>query len=256
MKIIETHCHLDYLKQASLDEIIDQSTQAGIEKIITISVQPENLDRAFELTNQYNHVYCSQGIHPHNAKDYSDEAHKKIKQRASAQDKVIAIGEIGLDYYYDNSPRDIQIEVFERQMAMAVELDLPVIIHSRDADDDMILVLDKYAPQLKKKGVIHSFTSGPKLAQKALDHDFYLGFNGIITFKKAQEVRDIVSMTPISRILFETDAPFLTPTPHRGKENAPFYLPHIVDKISEIKNIQVNELVKEVYQNSIKLFNL
>lgn len=256
MKIIETHCHLDYLKQASLDEIVDQSTQAGIEKIITISVQPENLDQAFELTKKYNHIYCSQGIHPHNAKDYSDDAHKKIKQRASSEDKVIAIGEIGLDYYYDNSPRDIQIEVFEKQMAMAVELDLPVIIHSRDADDDMIAVLDKYAPQLKKKGVIHSFTSGPQLAQKALDHGFYLGFNGIITFKKAQEVKDIVSMTPTSRILFETDAPFLTPTPHRGKENAPFYLRHIVEKVSEIKNVPVNELAKEVYQNSVNLFNL
>lgn len=255
MKIIETHCHLDYLKQMSLDDILNKSLENNIEKIITISVQPSNMDPVFEIANKYSNVFCSQGIHPHHANEYNDEVTTKILKRAK-ENKVIAVGEIGLDYYYNHSPREKQIEVFETQLQLACDLNLPVIIHTRDADEDTNAILKNFSSLLKSKGVIHSFTSGRELAEFAISEGFKIGFNGIITFKKADNVREIVELTPVQNILFETDAPFLTPVPHRGKENAPFYLPHIADAIGKLKNINVNELSEVVYNNSKDLFKL
>lgn len=252
-KIIETHCHLDYLKNEPLETILKKSQEANIEKIITISVEPDNFDAVKELAQAHEFVYFTQGIHPHDAKLSTSEALEKIKSRVG-EDKMVAVGEIGLDYHYDNSPRDVQREVFRAQLDIAIEKEKPVVIHSRDADEDMINILKEKAPKLNRKGVIHSFTSGAELAQTAIDLGFYLGFNGIITFKKAQEVRDIVELCPIERILTETDAPFLTPTPHRGKENAPFYLPFVVKKIAEIKNLPEQEVLDICYKNAINLF--
>lgn len=252
-KIIETHCHLDYLKQASLDEILNSSREANIEKIITIAVEPENLDKVLEISEKYEEVFFSQGIHPHDAIKYNDEVGKTIQARCS-HPKMLAVGEIGLDFYYNNSPKETQIEVFEKQLQIAIDEDKPVIIHSRDAEEETIQVLEKYQAKLKRKGVIHSFTSKPSLAEYALKIGFYLGFNGIITFKNAQNVRDVVEMAPLASILLETDAPFLTPVPHRGKENAPFYLPHIAEKIAEIKGVSVAEVFATCYQNSLNLF--
>ena len=142
------------------------------------------------------------------------------------------------------------------QLEIAIEVDKPVVIHSRDADEDTILILKEYAPKLKRKGVIHSFTSGPELAQVAIDQGFCLGFNGIITFKTAENVREIVKLCPIEQMIIETDAPFLTPVPHRGKENCPEYLPFILEKIAEIKNVEPAMIEQAVYHNSIELFKL
>lgn len=252
-KIIETHCHLDYLKNEPLQDILKKSEEAGIEKIITISVEPDNFDVVKELANQHAQIYFTQGIHPHDAKLSTDEALKIIEERVN-DEKMVAVGEIGLDYHYDNSPREKQREVFRAQLDIAIKHDKPVVIHSRDADEDMMTILKEKAPKLKRKGVVHSFTSGPELAQTAIDLGFYLGFNGIITFKKAQEVRDIVELCPIERILTETDAPFLTPVPHRGKENAPFYLPHVIEKIAQIKNLPHEEVLEITYKNAFDLF--
>lgn len=251
--IIETHCHLDYLKQDTLEGIIKRSQEAGVEKIITISVEPDNLDPVYQLAQDHEIIYATQGIHPHDAKLADDESLKKIFDRVG-KNKIVAVGEIGLDFHYNNSPRDIQIEVFKKQLQIAIDKNMPVVIHSRDADEDMIKILSEYAPKMNRKGVIHSFTSGPELAKKALELGFHLGFNGIITFKKAQEVRDIVELCPVERILLETDSPFLTPVPHRGKENAPFYLPHIAQMVADIKNISVDEIIKATTQNAINLF--
>ncbi len=252
-KIIETHCHLDYLKKRELSEILTSAKEAGVEKIISIAVDPDNLDPVFKLTQDHDQVYCSQGIHPHDAKLATPESIQLIKARQN-EAKVLAVGEIGLDYYYDHSPHDVQKDIFRQLLEVAIETNQPVIIHSRDADEDMIAILEEYAPRMKRKGVIHSFTSGEALAQKALELDFYLGFNGIITFKNAENVRDIVRLCPIEKILIETDAPFLTPVPHRGKENAPEYLPFILEKIAELKNLSPEEVEKQCYQNSMDLF--
>lgn len=254
-KIIETHCHLDYLKEKPLDEILQEATASGIEKIITISVEPDNFDTVKDLSKKYEQVFFTQGIHPHDAKLATELALDMIKERTTLT-KMVAVGEIGLDFHYNNSPKETQIEVFRKQLEIAIGSQKPVVIHSRDADEEMITILEEYAPRLTKKGVIHSFTSGLELAQRAIDLGFYLGFNGIITFKSAENVRDALKLCPLDRILLETDSPFLTPVPHRGRENSPAKLPYILEKVAQIKNKSPLDISKTCYNNSITLFNL
>ena len=221
--IIETHCHLDYLKEVELEEIVERSQAAGVERIITISVAPGNLDTVLNLTRQHDMIYGTQGVHPHEAEKFTSDTEAQIREQA-LDPRILAIGEIGLDYFYDHADRKVQQRVFETQLQIASDLDLPVVIHSREADEDTMSILANFENTLKKRGVIHSFTSGPELAQYAIDQGFCLGFNGICTFNKAENVRDIIRMTPLENIILETDAPYLTPVPYRGKENAPFYL--------------------------------
>lgn len=251
--MIETHCHLDYLKAEPLEEIRKKIKEAGIIKVVTIGVDPGNLDKVMELSNTYDEIYFTQGIHPHDAKEATEVEFYKIIQR-SAMPKMIAVGEIGLDYHYNNSPPEIQREMFEKQLQIACDQDLPVVIHTRDADEDTKSILKNFSGNLKRKGVVHSFTSTLELAEFVLNEGFYIGFNGIITFKKAENVQEVVKITPVERILFETDSPFLTPVPHRGKENAPFYLPFIAAKIAELKNVDLEKLKIQVLNNSLKCF--
>jgi TatD DNase family protein len=251
--IIETHCHLDYLKDIPLDVLIQQSQQVGIERIITIAVSPENLDTVMKLTREHDMIFGTQGVHPHDAEKFTSDTEAQIREQALDK-RILAIGEIGLDYFYDNADRSVQRSVFENQLQIASDLDLPVVIHSREADEDTMTILANFENTLKKRGVIHSFTSGPELAQYAIDQGFCLGFNGICTFNKAQNVRDIIAMTPLENIILETDAPFLTPVPYRGKENAPFYLPFVAEKVAEVKEIDVEALLPIAYQNSERLF--
>jgi TatD DNase family protein len=250
---IETHCHLDYLKAEPFEEIRRKIGEAGITKVVTIGVDPQNLDTVEELSKLYPEIYFSQGIHPHDAKEASEVEFQKIITRGT-QPKMVAVGEIGLDYHYNNSPPEIQKKVFEKQLQIACDHDLPVIIHTRDADEDTKSILKNFSSSLKRKGVVHSFTSSLELAEFVLSEGFHLGFNGIITFKKAENVQEVVKITPADRILFETDSPFLTPVPHRGKENAPYYLPFIAAKIAELKQLDLEKLKVQVYENSLKCF--
>jgi TatD DNase family protein len=252
-KIIETHCHLDYLKDKPLIEILKEASLAGVEKIITIAVEPDNFDSVKNLAEEHEEIFFSQGTHPHDAKHSTTSSLAIVKERCSHK-KMVAVGEIGLDYHYNHSPQETQISVFKEHLEIAIEMNKPIVVHSREADEDMITILKEYAPRLQRKGVIHSFSSGPELAKIAIELGFYLGFNGIITFKKSQNVRDIVAICPLDRILLETDAPFLTPVPHRGRENAPCNLPHILEKVAEIKNIPALEIAETCYQNSLNLF--
>ncbi len=251
--LIETHCHLDYLKAEPLDEIRKKISEAGISKVITIGVDPENLDKVKELSDSCPEIYFTQGIHPHDAKEATEVEFNKIMTRSTLP-KMVAVGEIGLDYHYNNSPPEIQRKVFERQLQIAVDNDLPVVIHTRDADEDTKAILRQFSAHLKRKGVVHSFTSTIELAEFVLSEGFYLGFNGIITFKKAENVQEVVKITPAEQILFETDSPFLTPVPHRGKENAPYYLPFVAAKIAELKNLDLEKLKTQVYENSLNCF--
>jgi TatD DNase family protein len=251
--MIDTHCHLNYLKKNTFEEILTHCSKLGIKKIITITTDPDHLEEIIELSEKSENIYTTQGIHPHEAKLWEDALIARIKKNAQHK-KVLAIGEIGLDYYYNNSEPDIQKTVFDRQVKIATELDLPIVIHTRDAEQDTIDILNPHLKKLKRKGVIHSFTASQKLADWALENNFFLGFNGIITFKKADDLRDVVINTPIENILLETDAPFLTPVPHRGKENAPFYLPHIAEKISELKKIPLEDVITQTTINAQKLF--
>ena len=251
--IIETHCHLDYLDEEQLADTLAKSAEVGIEDIITIAVSPDNLDRVLALTREADNIWGTQGIHPHEAESYSDEVEAVIRERV-ADERILAVGEIGLDYYYDHADRAIQRRVFERQLQAAVELDMPVVIHTRDADDDTRDILSNFSGQLSRKGVIHSFTSGLPLAKYCLDEGFMLGFNGIATFNAADNVREVVSATPLEQILLETDAPYLTPVPYRGRPNAPFYLPFVAEKVAELKRLPVEELLTIARHNSYRLF--
>ncbi len=251
--LIETHCHLDYLKDRPLEETLEAIRRVNIERVITIAVSPDNLTPVRELSQREPWLYGTQGIHPHEAEAYTDECEQEIREHATDA-KIVAIGEIGLDYFYDNADRAVQREVFRRQLQIASDLDMPVVIHSRDADENTIEILSEFENSLKRRGVIHSFTSGPGLARYALDQGWCLGFNGITTFNKAENVRDIVRMTPVEQILLETDSPFLTPVPYRGRENAPFYLPFVAEKIAEVKELPVEQVLSATWQASMRTF--
>ena len=251
--IIETHCHLDYLEGDALAGVIQAAQDVNIQRIITIAVSPDNLETVIGITQQHDIVWGTQGIHPHDADHYNDEVDQRIRENAT-NDKIVAIGEIGLDYYYDHSDRSKQRDAFERQLQIAIDLEMPIVVHTREADADMQAILQNFVGKMPKRGVIHSFTSGIELAEYCLGQGFHLGFNGISTFKTAENVREVVDITPVDKILFETDAPYLTPVPYRGKPNEPKFLPFIVENISTVKGIPLGTLLPQVWQNSMDLF--
>lgn len=256
LPIIETHFHLDMLKEISRDDLVAKCIEYNIEKMVTISTSANNLDEVIAISKTYERLYCTQGLHPHDGKEWNDEvkAHVIRNLKNPENKKIVAIGEIGLDYYYSKSPRDEQIKAFEEQLQIAIDFNLPVVIHTRDADEDTMSILKNFSKDLKRKGVIHSFTSGLDLCQFCLDEGFSIGFNGIITFKNAQNVRDALKIVPLERILLETDAPFLTPDPYRGAENAPFYLPFVAEKVAEVKETTMEKILTQCHINSKNLF--
>ena len=251
--IIETHCHLDYLDQADLEITLAKSHQVGIERIITIAVSAGNLESVMKLATSSDNIWGTQGIHPHEAESYTPEVDAVIRKNAGHA-KILAVGEIGLDYYYDHADRAVQRSAFEQQLQTAIELDLPVVIHTREADDDTRDILKNCSTSLARKGVIHSFTSSLALAEFCLAEGFMLGFNGITTFNSADNVRQVVAATPITQLLLETDAPYLTPVPYRGRPNAPYYLPFIAETLAAIKEVDVEDLLQQAYRNSLNVF--
>lgn len=251
--LIETHCHLDYLKARPLDEILADSAAAGVERLLTIAVSPGNLDAALAIARERGNVWCSQGVHPHEARDWSPGAADRI--RANARDpRVVAVGETGLDFHYDRSPRDRQRAAFGDQLDLAAELGLPVVVHARDADGEAAEVLGAHARGLARGGVVHSFTGGEAFARKALDLGLHLGFNGIVTFKNAERVRDAARLCPLDRVLLETDSPFLAPEPHRGRENGPFHLPLVAEAVARAKGVAVGAVLESAHANAMGLF--
>ncbi|MCZ6828972.1 MAG: TatD family hydrolase [Gammaproteobacteria bacterium] len=250
--LIETHCHLDYLDAAELEQTLQNAAAVGIERIVTIAVAPDNLDTVLGLSSAHPNIWCTQGIHPHEAESWSSAIGATIRQRM-AEERVLAVGEIGLDYHYEHAPRQVQQQVFEQQLQIAVDTDMPVVIHTREADADTRAILSNFSDQLQRKGVIHSFTSSLDLAEYCLGEGFCLGFNGIATFNQADNVRAVVAATPLPQILLETDAPYLTPVPYRGKPNAPCYLPFIAEKIAQVKGYEIEHLLAQAYRNSCEL---
>ncbi len=251
--LIETHCHLDYLEGDALEAALQAAQAARVERILTIGVSPDNLAKVMSLAQQYPQVWGTQGIHPHDADAYNEDVEAQIRSNAP-HPKILAIGEIGLDYHYDYSDRAKQRAAFESQLQIAIDLNLPVVIHTRDADEDMEAILRQFVAHMPKRGVIHSFTSGQALAAYCLSEGFHLGFNGISTFKAAENVREIIALTPVEQILFETDAPYLTPIPYRGHKNEPKFLPFIAEQVALVKGIELETLLPQVWQNSVNLF--
>lgn len=252
--IIETHCHLDYLEEEALPEALNSAAEVGIERIVTIAVSPDNLDTVRRLAQGHPQVWCTQGIHPHEAAQYDDDVEARILAGCQASTRVVAIGEIGLDYYYDHADRAVQRQVFARQLALAAQLQLPVVIHSRDADADMQAILEEHVGDLPRRGVIHSFSSGLGLAEYCIDAGFYLGYNGMVTFNSADNVREAVALTPLEQLVLETDAPYLTPVPYRGRPNAPHFLPFVAERIAQIKELPIEQMLTAAYRNSLALF--
>ncbi len=254
LELLDTHCHFDMLKKYTPIEIIEKAHEIGMHRFITIATQPENISLISSLVNKHPELYGSLGVHPHYSDKWSDDIGPLILERARTNLKIVAIGEMGLDYHYDYSSIKTQRKVFEKQLEIAVEAELPVVIHTREAEEDTLCILKNISSSLVKKGVLHSYTSNIKLANWALSNDFYIGFNGIISFKNAQNVRDVLMMTPLERILFETDAPFLSPIPFRGLENSSLYLPFIANEVAKIRNISPEILLPQVMLNSKNLF--
>jgi TatD DNase family protein len=250
--IIETHCHLDYLQEAELLQVLSDAQVVGVEKIVTIAVTPSNLKTVRDLTH-HEMIFGTQGVHPHDAEKFTEQTAAELRE-FGASEKIVAIGEIGLDYFYDHADRAVQRRVFEQQLAIAVELDQPIVVHTREADEDTQAILKNFASKLKRKGVIHSFTSGLPLAEFCLNEGFMLGFNGIMTFNKAENVRDVLCATPLEQLVVETDAPYLTPVPYRGKQNEPKYLPFIIEKIAEVKQRSIETVLRQTYENANRLF--
>ncbi len=251
--IIETHCHLDYLAEEELTATLERAVEVGIERIVTIAVSPGNLDRVLELTRLEGAIWGTQGIHPHEAESYQEGVEATIRERM-AEERIVAVGEIGLDYYYDHADRAVQRSVFERQLQIAVDLDMPVVVHTREAEEDTRAILANFSARLSRKGVIHSFTSSLSLAEYCLQEGFMLGFNGIATFNQADNVREVIAATPTGQLLLETDAPYLTPVPYRGRPNAPFYLPFIAECVAGVKDMEIEQLLGCAYDNSLALF--
>ena len=253
LPIIETHFHLDYLKAAPAADILQAARDIGVERFMTIAVTPDNMPAVLTLTREHNDVFGTLGVHPHDASEFQDSTDAFIREHICGE-KIVAVGEIGLDYYYDHSDRQVQRDVFARQLQIAVDTGMPVVIHTREADEDTMAILREYAPQMARKGVVHSFTSGPELAALAVELGFCLGINGIVTFNKADNVRAIVAQTPLDNLLLETDAPYLTPVPFRGVENAPVYLPFIAETIAQVKGISTEDVLRQTYRNALQAF--
>ena len=250
---IDTHCHLDKL-ESNPEETVEEAKQEGVKTMVTISVDEESFDFVSKAVKQFKDVYGTVGIHPHDASEFSPKLGKSIQKIAREQDKLIAIGETGLDYHYMNSSSEDQQFAFRKQLRIAVEVNLPVVLHSREAETDTINILKEIpVPAL---GVAHSFTSSLMMAKTLLDMGWYLGINGIVTFKNAEDLREIVRWIPMDRLLLETDSPFLAPIPFRGKPNKPAYIPIIASFVAELRNITIEHLAEKTSENAQRLFRI
>ncbi len=249
---IDTHCHLDIL-ESTPEKAIIEAKQAGVQRMVTIAVDEPSLDFVSSTVQEFPAVYGSVGFHPHDASKLTKSLLQKIRQLAEEQHKLIAIGEIGLDYHYMNSPAEIQQQAFRKQLQLAVELNLPVILHSREAETDTLNILQEFpVPSL---GVAHSFTSSIEMAKILVDMGWYLGINGIVTFKNAEDLREVVRWLPLEHLLLETDSPFLAPIPFRGKPNKPAHIPAIAGFIAKLRKISLEELAQQTTANAQRLFN-
>jgi TatD DNase family protein len=251
--MIDTHCHIDFKDfDHDREEVIVRATEMGVDRMINIGVDIPSSRRAFQLANSYEHIYCSVGVHPHDANTLTDDSLVEMRRMAE-NEKVVAIGEIGLDYYRDMSPRHIQREAFVRQLDLAAELGLPVVIHVREALEDAMKTVHPYLGRVT--GVFHCFPGNIDEACMVIGMGFHISVNGIITFKKAR-MADVAREADLSSILIETDAPYLAPVPYRGKRNNPAYVKFVCMKLAELRGMTVAEVDKITTRNAEKLFRL
>lgn len=256
MKWIDVHTHLNFLKNVNVEEALAAAQSAGVGNVITIGTEPGDLPVVLELAKKYYPVVaCTLGIHPHEGGVYSNEVEEFIV-RNLAEEEVVAVGEIGLDYYYEHSARGAQKEAFRRQLEIALRHEMPVEIHTRDAEEDTIEILSEVKSKAGKNvsGIVHCFTGTRWLAEKALDLGLDISISGVVTFKKADELREVVRYVPLDRLHIETDAPYLSPVPHRGQPNVPAYVVHTAKMVAELKGVSEEELKSQTNLNARRVF--
>jgi TatD DNase family protein len=256
---IDSHAHIDGPEfDADREEIVERARVADVSLILNVGTGDPNagvFERAVDVGKKYESVYTAIGTHPHDARFYDDGAEEKIKALVQ-DDRVLAWGEIGLDFHYDNSPRDVQVEVFKRQLRAARECGLPVVIHTREAETETIEILKSDYEGAERRGIFHCFSGSMALAQQALELGFMISFSGIVTFKKAEELREVAKQVPLNRLLIETDCPYLTPIPYRGKRNEPAYVVEVARCLAGIHGVEIEEIGRITSENFTSFFRI
>jgi len=252
--LVDSHCHLDYAPMADdVSGTISRARSSGVGTLLTIGTKLKDFPKVRGIAEASDNVFCSVGIHPHEAANEAADTSRLLE--LAAHPKVVGIGECGLDYYYDRSPRNQQQENFRAHIRAASQSGLPLIVHTRDADEDMAAMLEEGVGAGPLKGVLHCFSSSKALADKALALGFYISISGIVTFKNAEGLRDIVRGLPLDRLLVETDSPFLAPVPMRGKSCEPAYVVHTAAKVAELIGVDPDELARRTTENFFTLFD-
>lgn len=254
--LVDSHCHLDFDDFApELDEVVARARRAGLVRMVTIGTRVRQFDRVLAIAKRFDDVYCTVGTHPHNAGEETDVTADQLVAIAEGNPEVVGIGECGLDYFYDHGPRDAQAAGFRIHIEAARRTGLPVIVHTRAADEDTWKILEECYADGPFPGVLHCFSSGRELAMRALDIGFYISLSGIVTFNKSADLREIVADVPADRILVETDAPYLAPPPYRGKRNEPAYVVHTHRVVAEVKGLDEAESAALTTRNFFRLFS-
>ena len=253
--LVDSHCHLDFLDYAGqIDQVVARAAKAGVTVCLSIGTELKRFPGVRAVAEKFPHVWCSVGIHPHESeKELLDDEAALIRE--TAHPKVVGIGETGLDYYYEHSPRGPQQKNFRSHIAAARQTGLPVIVHTRDADDDTIDMLKDEMGKGRFTGLIHCFTGTQRLADAALELGLYISVSGIATFKNSGALRDVIKTVPLGRLLVETDAPYLAPVPHRGKTNEPAFVVHTAKMLAELKGVTEADLAAATTENFFRLFS-
>ena len=254
--IIDTHAHYDDAAfDGDREALIESLPENGIGIAVDIGASPESSRKALALSGRYDHIYAAIGVHPDDVDKLDEDELSWLEKTAAAEKKVVAIGEIGMDYYWDNSPHDVQKYWFRRQLELARRVGLPVVIHSRDAAKDTFDVL-KEAHAEELGGVIHCYSGSAEMAKEYVKLGWYLGIGGVVTFKNARVIKEVTAQTDLSHIVLETDCPYLAPVPYRGKRNSSLYLPYVVQAISEIKGVSPEEVIRVTEENARRMYRI
>lgn len=255
IKLFDSHCHLDDEKfSEDLDEVIEDFKAKSVEKCLSLGTDIRSSQKNIEIAEKYDGIYCACGVHPHQAAEADSDYILRLNELLN-NPKAIAVGEIGLDYFYDFSPREIQKSLLVSQIVLAKSRGLPAVYHVREAHGDMIDVLKGMKTELPK-GVIHCYSGSKESAREYLNLGHYISFTGSITFKNASKIIEALSFVPLDRLLIETDSPYMTPVPHRGKRNTPAFVSLVCEKMAQVKNISYEEMAEISYNNAKKLFNI
>jgi TatD DNase family protein len=261
MIFIDSHCHIDGKEfDNDRDEVVQRAENVGVKAMLNVGTGnplTDDFQRAVQTAEKYENVFASVGVHPHDAKLYDDETENHLIDLVKSSEKVIAWGEIGLDFYYDHSPRDVQIEIFKSQIRIAKELNLPIIIHSRDANNETVEILrSECSDKNFRGGIMHCFGGTPEMARDLMEIGFLISFAGNVTFKKAENLREAARVVPLSKLLIETDCPFLTPVPFRGKRNEPSFVVHTAKFLADFYEIGLEKFAEQTTKNFLDFFKM